>query len=114
MISEFQETVIQPTNGLPNVHLDNNKYENVLEHLDSGIMLFDSNGVLTFINVQMAKLLELPRSLLSGCTLMEMLHHPQMSRYKKRRSCVFIGRLSFTVSAIMSLLMSMEGIGWLP
>ncbi|KOY16946.1 ATP-binding protein [Paenibacillus xylanivorans] len=85
MISEFQDTVPRPTDGFPPVHLDNNKYENVLEHLDSGIMLFDSNGVLTFINVQMAKLLELPRSLLSGCTLMQMLHHPQMSRFKKKK-----------------------------
>jgi signal transduction histidine kinase len=85
MISEFQDTVPQPTDGFPPVHLDNNKYENVLEHLDSGIMLFDSHGVLTFINVQMAKLLELPRSLLSGCTLMQMLRHPQMSRFKKKK-----------------------------
>lgn len=71
MISEFQDTVPQPTDVLPQVHLDNNKYENVLEHMDSGIMLFDNLGILTFINVQMAKLLELPRDLLSGCTLMQ-------------------------------------------
>ena len=86
MISEFQDTVPQPTDGFPPVHLDNNKYENVLEHLDSGIMLFDSHGVLTFINVQMAKLLELPQKSVerlhpdaNACIIL------QMSRFKKKK-----------------------------
>lgn len=85
MISEFQDTVPQRADVPPQVHLDYNKYENVLEHMDSGIMLFDNRGILTFINVQMAKLLELPRDLLSGCTLMQMLSLPQMSRFKKKK-----------------------------
>ena len=85
MISEFQDTAPQRTDVLSHVHLDNNKYENVLEHMDSGIMLFDNHGILTFINVQMAKLLELPRNLVSGCTLMKLLRLPQMSRFKKKK-----------------------------
>lgn len=51
MISEFQDIVFYLMNSFLFVYLDYNKYENVLEYLDSGIMLFDSNGVLMFINV---------------------------------------------------------------
>ncbi len=55
MISEFQEALLDTVGACPSTQIANNKYENVLENLDSGIMLFDSDGVLTFINVQMAR-----------------------------------------------------------
>lgn len=61
-----------------------NKYENVLQHMDSGIALFDSDGILSFINVQMAKLLDIPRKTLIGCNIREILRHPQLSRSTKR------------------------------
>ncbi|WP_028612068.1 ATP-binding protein [Paenibacillus harenae] len=61
-----------------------NKYENVLQHMDSGIALFDSDGILSFINVQMAKLLDIPRKTLIGCNIREMLRHPQLTRSTKR------------------------------
>ncbi|WP_226001183.1 ATP-binding protein [Paenibacillus sp. BJ-4] len=85
MISEFQEALLDTVGACPPTQIANNKYENVLENLDSGIMLFDSDGVLTFINVQMAKLLELPRSSLAGRNLMQILHHPELSRFKKKK-----------------------------
>lgn len=61
-----------------------NKYENVLQHMDSGIALFDSDGILSFINVQMAKLLDIPRKTLIGCNIREILRHPQLTRSTKR------------------------------
>lgn len=61
-----------------------NKYENVLQHMDSGIALFDSEGILTFINLQMAKHLDIPRKTLVGCNLPEILRHPQLSRYTRK------------------------------
>ncbi|WP_199794920.1 ATP-binding protein [Paenibacillus faecalis] len=61
------------------------KYENILENLDSGIILFDSDGVLAFVNVQMAKLLGVSRKSLTGCTLMELLRHPQITRFKRKK-----------------------------
>lgn len=85
MLSEFQETLLQSVKAFQSTQLVKNKYENVLQHLDSGIMLVDSEGVLTFINVQMAKLLEMPRHSLSGCNLLQILRHPHLSRFKKRR-----------------------------
>lgn len=61
-----------------------NKYENVLQHMDSGIALFDSDGILSFINVQMAKLLDIPRKTLIGCNIKEVIRHPQLTSSTKR------------------------------
>ncbi|MFF2888965.1 ATP-binding protein [Paenibacillus sp. NPDC057967] len=61
-----------------------NKYENVLQHMDSGIALFDSDGILSFINVQMAKLLDIPRKTLVGCNIREILLHPKLAITSKR------------------------------
>ncbi|SEN82403.1 PAS domain S-box-containing protein [Paenibacillus sp. OV219] len=61
-----------------------NKYENVLQHMDSGIAIFDSDGILSFVNVQMAKLLDIPRKTLIGCNIIDMLWHSQLSRRSKR------------------------------
>lgn len=61
-----------------------NKYENVLQHMDSGIAIFDSDGILSFINLQMAKLLDIPRKTLIGCSLREILAHTQLRRGTKR------------------------------
>lgn len=75
LLSEFQETLLQSVKAFQSTQLVKNKYENVLQHLDSGIMLFDCEGILTFINVQMARLLEMPRQSLIGCNLLQMLRH---------------------------------------
>ncbi|GIO86309.1 hypothetical protein J25TS5_32410 [Paenibacillus faecis] len=85
MLSEFQETLLQSVKAYQSTQLVKNKYENVLQHLDSGIMLFDSDGVLTFVNVQMARLLEIPRHSLIGCNLLQLLRHPHLSRFKKKK-----------------------------
>ncbi|AJY73683.1 ATP-binding protein [Paenibacillus beijingensis] len=61
-----------------------NKYENVLQHLDSGIALFDSDGMLSFINLQMAKFLDIPRKMLVGCTLREILLHRNLRRSTRK------------------------------
>nr|WP_211184525.1 ATP-binding protein [Paenibacillus lemnae] len=62
-----------------------NKYENILENLDSGIILFDSDGVLAFVNVQMSRLLGVPRKSVTGCTLTQLLRHPGITRFKKKK-----------------------------
>jgi len=85
LLSEFQETLLQSVKAYQSTQLVKNKYENVLQHLDSGIMLFDCDGVLTFINVQMAKLLEMPRQSLIGCNLLQLLRHPHLNQFKKRK-----------------------------
>lgn len=85
MLSEFQESLLESVEAYQPTQLAKNKYENVLQNLDSGIMLFDSEGVLTFINVQMARLAELPRHLLVGCSLIQLLRHPYLNRSKRKR-----------------------------
>jgi len=84
-LSEIQETLLRSIQTFQSTQFVKDKYENILEHLDSGIILFDRDGMLTFVNVQMAKLLEIPRVALIGCTLTEILRHPQLSRLNKRR-----------------------------
>lgn len=85
MLSEFQETLLQSVKAFQSTQLVKNKYENVLQHLDSGIMLFDCEGVLTFVNVEMAKLIEMPQQSLIGCNLLQIVRHPHLSRFKKKQ-----------------------------
>ena len=61
-----------------------NKYENVLQHMDSGIAIFDGDGILSFVNLQMAKLLDIPRKALIGSNLTDLLYHPQLKTATKR------------------------------
>ncbi|MCM3749884.1 ATP-binding protein [Paenibacillus pasadenensis] len=60
------------------------KYENVLQHMDSGIALFDTDGIVTFMNLQMAKFLDVPRKTLIGCSILEIMRHSQLSRLTRR------------------------------
>ncbi|CAM2992897.1 ATP-binding protein [Paenibacillus sediminis] len=84
MLNEF-EVSLQPVDSFTSTQLVKNKYENILQQLDSAIMLFDSEGVLTFINMQMAKLLEMPRVALNGCNLLQILQNPDLNRFKKKK-----------------------------
>ncbi|WP_123041708.1 ATP-binding protein [Cohnella candidum] len=61
-----------------------NKFETVLQHMDSGVALFDEAGNLRFLNVQMSKFLQAPRRSLIGCTLRQLLFHPHLDRTTRR------------------------------
>lgn len=84
MISQYQESLLLPARTFQSLSMDTT-YEDVLEHIDSGIMLFDEDGVLTFVNKQMYGMLELNRHCLLGCTMAHLLSHIQLSRFKKRQ-----------------------------
>ncbi|WP_127530666.1 ATP-binding protein [Paenibacillus kobensis] len=59
-------------------------FEKILQHLDSGIALFDENGTLTFVNIMLARMLDVQRSMLVGCTLIQLLRHPKMKRSTRK------------------------------
>ncbi|AOZ92094.1 ATP-binding protein [Paenibacillus crassostreae] len=84
-MSEIQEKLLKSLQDFQSTQLVKDKYENILEHLDSGIILFNSYGMLTFINVQMARLLGISRSSLIGCSITEILRHAQLGRSNKRK-----------------------------
>ncbi|KGE18927.1 ATP-binding protein [Paenibacillus wynnii] len=84
MLREYQEGLLLSARSFQS-GLINTTYENVLENLDSGIMLFDEEGILSFINSQMYTILDMKRHALVGCTILSMLSHVQLSRAKKRR-----------------------------
>lgn len=56
------------------------RFETVLQHLDSGIALFEPGGTLRFLNVPMARLLQVPRRMLIGQSFRQLLFHPSLSR----------------------------------
>ncbi|WP_020617643.1 ATP-binding protein [Paenibacillus daejeonensis] len=60
------------------------KYENVLQHMDSGIALFDKEGLLTFVNLQMARILDIPRTTLIGCDVRGIVTHAALRKTTKR------------------------------
>lgn len=100
MISQFQESLHLPARTFQSGIMDTT-FEDVLEHIDSGIMLFDEEGVLSFVNKQMYGMLELPRNSLTGCTMAHLLAHVQLSRFKKKlvlriyRETVYKGKSSY-------------------
>lgn len=56
------------------------KYENVLQHMDSGIVLFDSEGYISFVNVLMGRYLGVPRRSLLGLDLPGLASYKGLSR----------------------------------
>lgn len=66
------------------VQLVSRKYENVLQQMDSGIVLFDRDGELCFMNIQMEGMLGAPQHLFLGCTLSQLIRHPYMGRDKRK------------------------------
>ncbi|WP_342438813.1 ATP-binding protein [Paenibacillus sp. FSL L8-0436] len=84
MISQYQESLLLPARTFQSGSMDTT-YEDVLEHVDSGILLFDEEGVLTFVNKQMYGMLELNRHSLLGCTMAHLLSHIQLGRFKKKQ-----------------------------
>jgi PAS domain S-box len=56
------------------------KFETVLQHMDTGVALFDSDGYLRFLNVQMARVLQTPRRALIGQSVRQLLFHPALRR----------------------------------
>lgn len=56
------------------------KYESVLQHMDFGIMLFDHEGFVSFVNVKMAKVLGVPRKALIGMDIPNLALYNRLSR----------------------------------
>ena len=72
------------TRSLRTVERVKSKYENVLQHMDSGIALFDVDNLLTFMNLQMARFLDVPRKTLLGCSMLDIMRNPKLSRTTRR------------------------------
>jgi len=84
VISQYQESLLLPGRTYQTGPVDTT-YEDVLENIDSGIMLFDEEGVISFVNKQMYGMLELTRHSLVGCTFSHLLSNVRLSRSKKKQ-----------------------------
>jgi len=62
------------------VDLRNHVYENALQQLDSGVLLFDSGGTLCFTNQELLRLLEISEDTLQGYSLKQLMRHPALKR----------------------------------
>jgi len=60
------------------------RFEEVLQQLDTGVAIVDSRGVLRFLNAQMERFLETPRGVLIGAPLSRLFHHRQIPRLVRR------------------------------
>lgn len=84
MISQYQESQLITGRTYQSVPMDST-YEDVLDNIDSGVLLFDEEGIISFVNKQMYGMLELNRHALVGCTISHLLSHVQLSRFKKKQ-----------------------------
>lgn len=97
LLRELRDLVFKTHN---NSQLTSSRFEDVLQHLDCGIILFDSEGFVSFVNVQMAKFLNVPRKSLLGCELRNLIGHRNLSKsfrkliYKLYRE-MFVYRLRY-------------------
>ncbi|RKP53914.1 PAS domain-containing protein [Cohnella endophytica] len=55
-----------------------NTFETVLQHMDTGVALFDGAGNLRFLNVPMSKMLQAPRRSLIGSSLYQLFFHANL------------------------------------
>ncbi|WP_144027411.1 ATP-binding protein [Paenibacillus selenitireducens] len=55
-------------------------FETVLQHLDSGVLLFDSRGNICFTNQEMTRLLETSEEVLIGCSLLKLFRDQRIRR----------------------------------
>lgn len=68
-----------------------NKYESVLQKLDSGIAIFNEEGCLTFLNLRMAQLLQVPRKALIGSQFVSIVSNRRVPR-RLRKSMLHLYR----------------------
>jgi PAS domain S-box-containing protein len=61
-----------------------NKYENVLQYMDSGIALFDRDGFISFVNIKFSQIIGVPRKELFGQDIRGLLKCQQLSAITKR------------------------------
>ncbi|WP_138494124.1 ATP-binding protein [Paenibacillus pinistramenti] len=84
MLSDIEETLLQPVEFFRSAPPKKNKYERVLHHLDHAIILINCEGQITFANSLMAAILELQPQTLEDCSIRQLLTLPFMGRSKRK------------------------------
>ncbi|WP_068776242.1 nitrogen regulation protein NR(II) [Paenibacillus sp. FJAT-26967] len=81
LIAHLKDKILNNANSFRTM---SSKYENVLQHMDSGIALFDPEGFLSFANVKLGQFLGLPRKSMIGKTLYELIRMRKISKGMRR------------------------------
>lgn len=77
VLDELRETLVKTHSSFQAVA---SKYENVLQHMDCGIVLFNSEGFISFVNVLMGRFLGVPRRSIIGRDLRGLASFSGLSR----------------------------------
>ncbi|TBL70557.1 ATP-binding protein [Paenibacillus thalictri] len=86
LLNELREMLRSTQISFRNVK---NKYENVLQHMDSGIALFDNEGFISFVNIKFSQMIGAPRKSLLAQDIRGLLKNRQLKPSTRR----LIGRL---------------------
>jgi PAS domain S-box-containing protein len=81
VLTELRELLDKTEQSLSSVKI---KYENVLQHMDSGIALFDQEGYLSFANVKMGQFLGISRQKILGGSLKSLIRNPELTRSTRK------------------------------
>jgi PAS domain S-box-containing protein len=81
VIKELRETL--PSAQMSFEHVKN-KYENILQYMDSGIALFDPNGFVSFVNITFSRLIGASRQSLLGHDIRGLLKNRTLSLTTRR------------------------------
>jgi PAS domain S-box-containing protein len=81
LLSELRQTLLKTELSFNAIK---SKYENVLQHMDSGIALFDQEGRLSFANLKLSQIVGVPRKTLLGHDFMSLLRLPGIDRERRK------------------------------
>lgn len=81
LLTELRQMLIKTEHSFRSIK---SKYENVLQHMDSGIALFDQEGFLTFANLKLSQIIGVPRKKLLGRDVQSLMRIRGLSRERKK------------------------------
>jgi PAS domain S-box-containing protein len=81
LLSELRQMLIKTEHSFRSVK---SKYENVLQHMDCGIALFDQEGYLSFANLKLSQIIGVPRNKLLGRDFVSLLRTPGIDREHRK------------------------------
>ncbi|KIL38893.1 histidine kinase [Gordoniibacillus kamchatkensis] len=81
LLSDLRQMLIKTEHSFKQIK---SKYENVLQHMDSGIALFDQEGYLSFANLKLSQIIGIPRKTLLGRDFISLLRAPGIDREQRK------------------------------
>jgi PAS domain S-box-containing protein len=81
LLNELKQMLIKTEHSFRSIK---SKYENVLQHMDSGIALFDREGYCSFANLKLSHIIGVPRKMLLGRDFLSLLRTSGIDRDRRK------------------------------